>query len=37
MVEQRDRLRFEVPLYTVTDAARIVDVAVSTLSTWAQK
>ena len=36
MVEQRDRLRFEVPLYTVTDAARIVDVPVSTLSTWAQ-
>jgi len=36
MVEQRDHLRFEVPLYTVTDAARIVDVPVSTLSTWAQ-
>lgn len=36
MVEHRDRLRFEVPLYTVTDAARIVDVPVSTLSTWVQ-
>ena len=31
MVEHRDRLRFEVPLYTVMDAARIVDVPVSTL------
>lgn len=29
-------LRFEVPLYTVADAARIVDVAPSTLSTWAK-
>ena len=36
MVKSRDRLRFEVPLYTVTEAARIVDVPVSTLSTWAQ-
>jgi len=31
-----DRLRFQVPLYTVTEAARLVDVPVSTLSTWAQ-
>jgi uncharacterized protein (DUF433 family) len=29
-----DRLRFETPLYTVADAARIVDVPSSTLSTW---
>ena len=36
MVKDRDRLRFEVPLYTVTEAARIVDVPTSTLSTWAQ-
>ena len=36
MVKSRERLRFEVPLYTVTDAARIVDVPVSTLSAWAQ-
>jgi len=36
MVKTRDRLRFDVPLYTVTEAARIVDVPVSTLSTWAQ-
>jgi len=30
-----DRLRFDVPLYTVADAARIVDVPASTMSTWA--
>lgn len=29
-----DRLRFEVPLYTVADAARIVDVPASTLASW---
>lgn len=31
-----DRLRFEVPLYTVAEAARIVDVPPSTLATWAK-
>lgn len=31
-----DRLRFEIPLYTVSDAARIVGVPSSTLSTWAK-
>lgn len=31
-----DALRFETPLYTVTDAARIVDVPASTLATWAK-
>lgn len=31
-----DRLRFEVPLYTVADAARIVDVPASTLASWAK-
>lgn len=31
-----DRLRFETPLYTVADAARIVDVPPSTLSSWAK-
>lgn len=31
-----DRLRFEVPLYTVADAARMVDVPPSTLATWAK-
>ena len=31
-----DRLRFETPLYTVADAARIVGVHPSTLSTWAK-
>lgn len=31
-----DRLRFDVPLYTVADAARIVDVHPSTLATWAK-
>lgn len=36
MAEQRDRLRFEILLYTLADVARIVDVPVSTLSTWAQ-
>ena len=30
----RDRLRFEVPLYAVSEAARIVDVPVQTLSRW---
>lgn len=36
MTNRRDRLRFEVPLYTVTEAARIVGVPVSTLTTWAK-
>jgi uncharacterized protein (DUF433 family) len=36
MTATRDRLRFDVPLYTVAEAARIVDVPASTLSTWAQ-
>lgn len=31
-----DRLRFDTPLYTVADAARIVDVPPSTLSSWAK-
>jgi uncharacterized protein (DUF433 family) len=31
-----DRLRFETPLYTLADAARIVDVPASTLATWAK-
>ena len=31
-----DRKRFDLPLYTVADAARIVDVAPSTLTTWAK-
>ncbi len=31
-----DRLRFEVPLYTVAEAARIVDVPPTTLATWAK-
>lgn len=33
-----DALRFEMPLYSVTDAARIVDVPepASTLTTWAK-
>jgi uncharacterized protein (DUF433 family) len=31
-----DRLRFEIPLYTVADAARIVGVPTSTLATWAK-
>ena len=34
LVQVRDRLRFEVPLYTVTEAARIVDVPVQTLARW---
>ncbi len=33
---QTDRLRFDTPLYTVADAARIVDVPASTLATWAK-
>lgn len=36
MVKAPDKLRFVVPLYTVAEAARIVDVPASTLSTWAQ-
>jgi len=32
----QDRLRFDVPLYTIAEAARIVDVPATTLSTWAQ-
>lgn len=35
-VLKTDRLRFETPLYTVADAARIVGVHPSTLSTWAK-
>ena len=31
-----NRLRFDVPLYTVSDAARIVGVPVSTLASWAK-
>ena len=31
-----DRLRFDVPLYAVADAARIVDVPYSTLASWAK-
>ncbi len=31
-----DKLRFETPLYTIADAARIVDVPASTLATWAK-
>jgi uncharacterized protein (DUF433 family) len=31
-----DRLRFDVPLYTVAEAARIVDVPPTTLATWAK-
>lgn len=31
-----DELRFEIPLYTVSDAARIVGVSASTLTTWAR-
>lgn len=36
MTENTDRLRFDIPLYTIREAARIVDVPVSTLATWAQ-
>lgn len=36
MTDYDHSLRFEVPLYTVTDAARIVDVPPSTLATWAK-
>ncbi len=35
-VLKTDRLRFETPLYTVAEAARIVGVHPSTLSTWAK-
>lgn len=31
-----DRLRFDVPLYTVAEAARVVDVPPTTLATWAK-
>lgn len=31
-----DRFRFEMPLYTVAEAARIVDVPATTLSSWAK-
>lgn len=31
-----DQTRFELPLYTVAEAARIVDVPPSTLATWAK-
>lgn len=36
MTDTKNRLRFDIPLYTTTEAARIVDVPVSTLTTWAQ-
>lgn len=36
MTDTLHHLRFGVPLYTVAEAARIVDVPVSTLATWAQ-
>jgi|FLYL01.1.fsa_nt_gi uncharacterized protein (DUF433 family) len=36
MTNRQDHLRFEVPLYTLTEAARIVGVPVSTLTTWAK-
>lgn len=36
MTTNASRFRFEVPLYTITEAARIVDVPPSTLTTWAQ-
>jgi uncharacterized protein (DUF433 family) len=36
VVKAPDKLRFVVPLYTVAEAARIVDVPASTLATWAQ-
>lgn len=35
-IDAPDRLRFQLPLYTIAEAARIVDVPTSTLSTWAQ-
>lgn len=35
-LKMNDRLRFETPLYTVADAARIVDVPPSTLAAWAK-
>ncbi len=35
MAERRD-LRFDVPLYTVAEAARLLDVPASTLATWAK-
>jgi uncharacterized protein (DUF433 family) len=35
MTTIRDALRFETPLYTIADAARFLDVPVSTFSTWA--
>ena len=34
-VTSSDPLRFTTPLYTVAEAARIVDVPASTLATWA--
>lgn len=36
MLTTIDKTRFEVPLYTVAEAARIVDVPASTLATWAK-
>lgn len=36
MIRAPDRLRFVVPLYTVAQAARIVDVPASNRATWAQ-
>lgn len=36
MTKAQDALRFETPLYTVAEAARFLDVPVSTFSTWAR-
>jgi hypothetical protein len=36
VLKTTDRLRFEVPLYTVAEATRIVDVPPTTLATWAK-
>ena len=36
MTKTRDPLRFETPLYTVAEAARFLDVPVSTFGTWAR-
>ena len=35
MTKTKDELRFETPLYTVAEAARFLDVPVSTFTTWA--
>lgn len=36
MLETTDRLRFDIPLYTIAEAARILDVPVATLTSWAK-